>query len=87
MDAALATMDANCGKNTGRPLEAWIGIARRAKPAKHGETVKPLKEKPGMGHGCANLVARRALAGENDIDREPLGWLRAACGQDRGAPP
>ena len=30
---------------------------RKAKLAKHGEIVKHLKEKHGMGHGYANLVA------------------------------
>lgn len=64
MDDALATMIANYEKNTGKPLEAWIEIARKAKLAKHGEIVKLLKEKHGMGHGYANLVAQRVLAGD-----------------------
>ncbi len=64
MDDALATMVANYEKNTGKPLEAWIAIARKAGLAKHGEIVKLLKEKHGMGHGYANLVAQRALAGD-----------------------
>lgn len=62
-DDALATMIANYEKNTGKPLEAWIEIARKACLAKHGEIVKLLKEKHGMGHGYANLVAQRVLAG------------------------
>jgi hypothetical protein len=65
MDDALATMIANYEKNTGKPLESWIGIARKARLAKHGEIVKMLKEKHGMGHGYANLVAQRALAGDS----------------------
>lgn len=65
MDDALATMIANYEKNTGKPLEAWIDIARKAKLAKHGEIVKMLKEKHGMGHGYANLVAQRVLAGDS----------------------
>lgn len=63
MDDALATMIANYEKNTGKPLEAWVEIATRARLAKHGEIVKMLKEKHGMGHGYANLVAQRVLAG------------------------
>ena len=63
-DDALATMIANYEKNTGKPLEAWIAIARKAKLARHGEIVKMLKERNGMGHGYANLVANRALAGD-----------------------
>mgnify|MGYP001205022646 FL=1 len=64
MDDALATMIANYEKNTGKPLEAWIDIARKAKLAKHGEIVKMLKDRLGMGHGYANLVAQRVLAGD-----------------------
>ena len=64
MDEALATMIANYEKNTGKPLEAWVEIARKAKLAKHGEIVKLLKDKHGMGHGYANLVAHRVLAGD-----------------------
>jgi hypothetical protein len=64
MDDALKTMIANYEKNTGKPFEAWIVIAKKAKLAKHGEIVKLLKEKHGMGHGYANLVAQRALAGD-----------------------
>jgi hypothetical protein len=64
MDPALATMIANYEKNTGKPLEAWVEIARKAKLAKHGEIVKLLKEQHGMGHGYANLVAMTALKGE-----------------------
>ena len=64
MDPATATMIANYEKNTGKPFEAWIDIARKAKLAKHGEIVKLLKEKHGMGHGYANLVAMTALKGD-----------------------
>ena len=64
MDQATATMIANYEKNTGKPFEAWIDIARKAKLAKHGEIVKLLKEKHGMGHGYANLVAMTALKGD-----------------------
>lgn len=63
-DDALATMIANYEKNTGKPLEAWIAIARKSGIAKHGEIVKMLKEKHGMGHGYANVVAMKTLAGD-----------------------
>ena len=65
MDDALATMIANYEKNTGKPFEAWVAIAKKEKFAKHGEIVKHLKEKHGMGHGYANLVAQRVLAGDS----------------------
>lgn len=70
VEDAVATMIANYEKNTGKPLEAWIAIARQAKLAKHGEIVKLLKETHGMGHGYANLVAQRVLAGGGE---EPAG--------------
>ena len=65
MDQATATMIANYEKNTGKPFEAWIDIARKANLAKHGEIVRLLKEKHGMGHGYANLVAMTALQGDS----------------------
>lgn len=64
VDAAIATMIANYEKNTGKPLEAWVALARKEKLGKHGEIVKWLKEKHAMGHGYANLVAQRTLAGD-----------------------
>ncbi|MBK7657725.1 MAG: DUF4287 domain-containing protein [Betaproteobacteria bacterium] len=64
VDAATATMIANYEKNTGKPLEAWVALARKEKLSKHGEIVKWLKEKHAMGHGYANLVAQRTLAGD-----------------------
>jgi len=64
MDDALATMIANYEKNTGKPFEAWVAIARKEKFAKHGEIVKHLKEKYGMGHGYANVVAMTVMKGD-----------------------
>ena len=72
MDDATATMIANYEKNTGKPFEAWIAIAKKAKLAKHGEIVKLLKEKHAMGHGYANLVAQRVLAGEAPAEGDDL---------------
>lgn len=63
MDDAMATMLANYEKNTGKPFEAWVAIAKKEKLAKHGEIVKHLKEKYGMGHGYANLVAMTVMKG------------------------
>jgi predicted transport protein len=50
----------NLAKNTGKSLDQWIGIVRKQNIAKHGEIIKFLKEKHGMTHGYANLVAHRA---------------------------
>jgi predicted transport protein len=50
----------NLSKNTGKTLEQWIGIVKKENFAKHGEIIKFLKEKHGMTHGYANMVALRA---------------------------
>jgi hypothetical protein len=63
-DDALATMIANYEKNTGKTLPAWIALMTKEKLAKHGEIVKLLKEKHGMGHGYANVVAMEVLKGD-----------------------
>ncbi|MCM2326702.1 MAG: DUF4287 domain-containing protein [Lysobacter sp.] len=64
MDDAMAAMIANYEKNTGKPFEAWVAIARKENFAKHGEIVKHLKEKYGMGHGYANVVAMTVMKGD-----------------------
>jgi len=43
---------------------AWIAAAKRSGLARHGEIVKMLKTDHGMGHGYANLVAHKVLAGD-----------------------
>lgn len=50
----------NLSKTTGKTLEQWIGIVKKENFEKHGEIIKFLKEKHGMTHGYANLVAHRA---------------------------
>ena len=50
----------NLAKNTGKTLEQWIGIVQKESLAKHGDIIRYLKEKHGMTHGYANLVAHRA---------------------------
>ena len=64
VEDAVQSMIANFAKNTGKPLEAWIAIAKKSGAAKHGEIVKFLKDEHGIGHGFANMVAARTLAGE-----------------------
>jgi hypothetical protein len=65
VEDAVQSMIANFAKNTGKPLEAWIAIAKKSGAAKHGEIVKFLKEKHGIGHGFANMVAAKTLAGDD----------------------
>ncbi len=59
-----AAMVANFAEKTGKPLDAWVKLARASGLARHGEIVKMLKTDHGMGHGFANLVAARTLAGD-----------------------
>ena len=52
VEDAIQSMIANFAKNTGKPLEAWIAIARKSGKAKHGEIVKFLKDKHGACPMC-----------------------------------
>jgi hypothetical protein len=54
-------MIANMKEKTGKTLEQWLAIAKKAGAAKHGEIVKALKSDHGMTHGYANLVAHKLL--------------------------
>lgn len=63
-EETLQTMIANLKANTGKSLEDWVAIAKKKKLAKHGEIVSFLKSDHEMGHGYANLVAQKTLAGD-----------------------
>lgn len=58
---AAASMIANLKEKTGRTLEEWRAVVNNSGAVKHGEIVRFLKEKHGVGHGFANLVAHKAL--------------------------
>ena len=60
MDKATQTMIENLYKNTGITLEKWIVIVNKENIPKHGEIIKFLKEKHGLSHGFANLIALKA---------------------------
>ncbi len=60
MDKATQTMIDNLAKNTGNTLDQWISIVQKEKFAKHGEVITFLKEKHGLTHGFANLIAHKA---------------------------
>jgi hypothetical protein len=57
----LASMIQNLKEKTGKSLDDWLKIVKTSKAAKHGEIVKFLKEKHGVGHGYANLIAQKSL--------------------------
>ncbi len=69
-EEAEATMVRNLLEKTGKSLEQWMALVRKAGFGKHGEIVAHLKSAHGMGHGYANLVALRA--------REPEGAAPAS---------
>jgi hypothetical protein len=56
---------------TGQKITEWIRRARASGFTKHGEILKWLKEKHGIGHGYANHIAKAALASD-DADEESL---------------
>ena len=60
MDQATQTMIENLQKNTGRSLDQWIELVKKENFSKHGEMMQFLKEKHGLTHGFANLIAHKA---------------------------
>jgi hypothetical protein len=60
IDPALATMIRNLEEKTGKKLDAWVAVVKKLGPVKHGEAVKHLKEKHGLGHGYANMLVHIA---------------------------
>ncbi len=56
-----ATMIANLKEKTGKTLQQWLPIVKRAKLEKHGQIVKFLKTEHGLTHGFANLIGHEAL--------------------------
>lgn len=81
LDAATESMVRNLAEKTGKTLEQWVAIAKKSGEAKHGGIVKHLKEKHGLTHGYANLVAHSAsgvlaegaAAGDDLIDAQYAG--------------
>jgi hypothetical protein len=59
-------MAKNIEATTGKPVSAWVAIARKTGHSKHGEILAWLKEKHGIGHGYANFLAREALKSDDD---------------------
>jgi predicted transport protein len=60
IDKATQTMIENLHKNTGKTLEKWIETVNNENISKHGEILKFLKEKQGLTHGFANLIALKS---------------------------
>ena len=66
MDKATLTMIENLHKNTGKTLEQWTDIVKLENFAKHGDVIKFLKDKYGLTHGFANLIAHKAKGSDAD---------------------
>lgn len=64
VNSAIQSQIANLEAKTGKSFAEWLTIARSSGASKHGEIVKFLKDKHGIGHGYANLVAMRSLEGD-----------------------
>jgi predicted transport protein len=60
-----ASMIAGMAEKTGKSLEEWLAIVRATKLSKHKEFMTLLKEKHGLTHGFANLVALQALQSDS----------------------
>ena len=57
MDKATETLIANLQTRAGKSLDELKAIVRASGLTKHGQAVAMLKDKHGMGHGDANMVA------------------------------
>jgi predicted transport protein len=71
MDKATQTMIDNLYKNTGKSIEQWIEIVQSEKFTKHGEILKFLKEKHGLTHGFANLIAHKSKGSDAGSAENP----------------
>ena len=58
---ALATLDKNIERQTGRPVQAWVSLVQAQGLARHGQMVAWLKEVHGLSHSQANRIGKVAL--------------------------
>jgi hypothetical protein len=58
-EESVASMIENLEKKTGKGLDEWLKLAGGSKASKHGELVTFLKDKHGVTHGYANLIAHK----------------------------
>ena len=74
VDDATATMIKNLEARTGKSLAGWVAIVKAAGDLKHGQVITLLKEKHGLGHGYANLVAHasKGAVGEGAPEKDEL---------------
>jgi hypothetical protein len=79
LETATLNQISNLEKSTGKSFDQWLAIARKH-GGKHSEIVRFLKEKYGLGHGNANLIAikaREADAGPATSTADPAdAWFQ-----------
>jgi hypothetical protein len=66
------TMLANLPEKTGKTLDQWLALVKAQGASKHGAIVAWLKAEHGVTHGFANLVAHKALQGDDRPGDEDL---------------
>jgi predicted transport protein len=66
-----ATMIAGLREKTGKSLEEWLKLVQSHGLVKHKEIMNLLKEKHGLGHGYANLIALNALQSDSHTSDDP----------------
>jgi hypothetical protein len=62
-----AGMIAGLSEKTGKSMEEWLKIVRSSGLSTHKEFMKLLKEKHGLTHGYANLIALGALDSDSHM--------------------
>lgn len=60
-EAQVAKMVSELKATTGKTIEQWLALTRKAGKARHGELVSWLKAEHGITHGYANLIASQTL--------------------------
>ena len=78
VEDAMESMVRNLEQKTGKPLAHWIDVAKKSGAEKHGEIVKHLKDKHGLGHGYANMVAHSVHATADDLVGSQYSGAKAA---------
>jgi hypothetical protein len=65
-----AAMIAGLSEKTGKPLQEWLEILRSSSLSKHKEFVTLLKQKHGLTHGFANMIALQALKSDSHTESD-----------------
>jgi hypothetical protein len=72
-----ANMIAGLRDKTGKSMEEWLKIVRASGLSTHKEIMKLLKEKHGLTHGYANLIALGSLNSDSHTSDDPAALVDA----------